>query len=501
MKPALSKLPASTYLGYAWAILIPMAGSLLLGPMHAGLDLSNVALLYVLAVVVIAVRFGQGPAVVGAIACALWFAYIFVPPHFSLAITELQYLLSAVIMLVVALLVGHLTARMKAHSDRSLRRSQESAILYELAQDLAGAAHRTAVSEAAARFFGRLLDARQWQLYDCPAPEGGLAWPSAVRQAVEQGSFISRPLGEGRFAAYVPLFAREQVIAVLAFEAPVAAMGSADAVRLIETAASVIALALERARFAEEVQVNEVRHAAESLRNSILAALSHDLRTPLTALVGMAETVSLGKISAERQRHMLEGIRNQAHSISQQMTKLLDMARLSAGKLELNRAWQGIEEVIGTTLQLVKAQWREREVSLDLPVGLQPVEIDAVLMERVLWNLLENAVKYSPADAPIEITARQREGFLQLEVCDAGPGLPEDQLEQVFELFKRGRQESHIPGVGLGLSIAKCIVEAHGGELTARNRAGGGSCFRIMLPLGQAPGWAIGEPGESESLP
>jgi len=204
----------------------------------------------------------------------------------------------------------------------------------------------------------------------------------------------------------------------------------------------------------------------------------------------MADTVVLGKIGPEKQLRMLEAIRTQAMSISRQMTNLLDMARLNAGKLPLNTAWQPIEEVLGATLQQVRLQWKERKLELELERDLPPVKIDAVLMERVLWNLLENAIKYAPAEQAIEIGVRQRDGQMAILICDRGPGIPAEQVAKIFETFQRGRQESEITGVGLGLSIARTIVEAHGGKLDYLPRQGGGSCFKVCLIIGQPPVFA-----------
>lgn len=478
----------SALLGYVWALAIPILQTAVLSPFYLFLDLSNAALLYVLCVVVIAIRFGPGAAAFASLVASLGFAHVFVPPHFSLEITEIPYLITAVLMLTVALLVGHLTARMKQTTDYAVLKSRESTMLYDLAQALAGAPDRSAVIEAARHFFSRLLDARDIRIHFPEDYNGEEAAASAqVRECALRREILSRPTGHGRFYAWVPLATPMSVSGVFGFEVGASAIGNPEAVKFIETAASVIAVALERAHFAEQARQTEVQHAAETLRSSILAALSHDLRTPLTALVGMADTVALGKISPERQRHMLEGIRTQALSISQQMTKLLDMARLSAGELELKRDWQPIDEVVGATLQLVKAQWKDREITLDLPADLPPVNIDAVLFERVLWNLIENAVKYAPDDAPIEVFARTVGDEMEITVCDAGPGLAPESLERIFDRFQRGRDESDVPGIGLGLSIAKTIVSAHGGSLTAHHRSGGGSCFRIGLPLGTPP--------------
>ena len=163
------------------------------------------------------------------------------------------------------------------------------------------------------------------------------------------------------------------------------------------------------------------------------------------------------------------------------------MARLRSGKLELNTAWQPVEEVLGATIQQIRTQARERQIDLSLEANLPPINVDAVLMERVFWNLLENALKYSPESEPVEISVRQHEKCMEICVCDRGPGVPAAQVELIFDTFQRGRQESEIPGVGLGLSIARTIIEAHGGELCYFPRPGGGSCFKASLPLAQIP--------------
>lgn len=475
--------------GYFWAMLGTALGSLLLSPFRTQFDLSNIALLYVLAVVVTGVSFGRGPAVLCALSSALCFAYVFVPPHFSFAITEAQYLLAALIMLVVALIVGHLTSRLKQHSDASLRKSLAARRLYLLARELAGAQTADEIRAAASRFLAESLAASGvWLILpEAFAVGAGAATPGLIEQCVEHRQLLSRPTRDGRFFALLPLFAASGTQGVLGIELAVSALASQEAVEYLETVASVIAVALERSNYAAIARANEVKHAAEALRSSILSALSHDLRTPLTALVGMADNLVLGKLAPEKQQPVLGAIRNQALSISRQMTNLLDMARLSAGRLQLNVAWQPIEEVLGATLQQIREQAPASPLQLDLAPGLPPVNIDAVLIERVLWNLIDNALKYSPAATPVEIAVRQAGEHLEILVCDRGPGIAPEQANALFEAFRRGRVESEIPGVGLGLSIARTIAEAHGGDLAYRPRHGGGSCFALRLPLGQTP--------------
>lgn len=474
---------------YFWAAITPIVGTFLVLPFRLWIDLSNVALLYVLLVVLTGTRFGRGPAVASAILGSLLFAYVFVPPHFSLAITEAQYLLSAIIMLVVALLVGHITSKLKRHADFAERKSMQSRTLYEFSQALSAAPSTGAVLEVARSFLAESLAAEAAQVIfpaDFAAPPAP-ANPALIDACVAQRKLLTKPLPGDRFYVLLPLAASGGIQGVLGFAVEAAVLGNEDAVEYVETVASVVSVAIERSRLAETARETEVKHASESLRSSILGALSHDLRTPLAALVSMADAAALNKASPERQKHLLESIRNQAMSISRQMTNLLEMAKLSSGVVELNRAWQPVDEVVGSVLQLIRTQWKDREISVDIAPGLPPVCIDAVLIERVLWNLLENAIKYSPPDSPVELAIRQADGQLEIAVCDSGPGLPVGDTATLFNVFQRGQAESDIAGVGLGLSISRTIVAAHEGEISASNRLGGGACFRVLLPIGDPP--------------
>ena len=262
----------------------------------------------------------------------------------------------------------------------------------------------------------------------------------------------------------------------------------------LETVGSLIAVALERTHYLEMARDIEVRHAAESLRNTILSSLSHDIRTPLTALVGTADTLLMTQaLPRERQLTLLQGLREQAQSIHQFVNNLLDMARLQSGSVELNLAWQPIEEVIGAVLQQIRTVAESRAIELNIEKDLPPLKIDATLMERALWNLLENAVKYSPADTPIELNIRRINDSIDIEVSDRGPGLPSGDSESLFGLFQRGHAESSVPGVGIGLAIVKSIADVHQGKLSAEPRHGGGSSFHLTLPIGQPPEINFGE--------
>lgn len=478
--------------GYAVAACYILAGTLLTTPLHGALDLSNVALLYVLAVVLTGVRYGRGVAIFTALFGSLVFAYVFVPPHFSLAITEIQYLLSAVIMLVVALLVGHVTATLRTRSEAVEAQAARNKALYEFARQLTATRSSEAVIDTGLRFLERSVDARQLRFVgpeQFDSADDPLAGAALIRASVERKQLLTRPAGApAADIAVLPLLTAESAHGVLCFTAERSQLESQEQREFLETVGSLAAVALERTHFAEAAQAAELRHAAESLRNAILSSLSHDIRTPLTALVGTADTLMLAPaLAPEKQQALLAGLREQAHSIYQFVNNLLDMARLQSGNVELNLAWQPIEEVVGATLQQVRSIAGAREIGVSIAPGLPPVMIDAVLVERALWNLLENAIKYSPDDSPIDIDIRQAGEEIDIAVRDRGEGLPTDDVEALFGLFQRGHAESSIPGAGLGLAIVKSIAGAHHGRLSASRRDGGGSCFHFALPLGKAP--------------
>ncbi|MBC7208457.1 MAG: two-component system sensor histidine kinase KdbD, partial [Methyloversatilis sp.] len=229
---------------------------------------------------------------------------------------------------------------------------------------------------------------------------------------------------------------------------------------------------------------------SERLRNSLLAALSHDLRTPLTALIGMSENLS-GALAREGSAHgpAIAAIVEQARRTAQLVNNLLDMARLQAGAVALRHDWQSLEELAGSAIRAIEGALARHVVRVDLPSDLPLLYGDAVLLERVLVNLLENAAKYTPAGTTIRITAARDGDAIAVEVSDDGPGLPAGDPENLFRKFTRGEAESSTPGVGLGLAICRAIVRAHGGDIGAANRPppAHGAVFRWTLPHRDAP--------------
>jgi len=288
---------------------------------------------------------------------------------------------------------------------------------------------------------------------------------------------------------YIPLRAPTRARGVLAVKARNRRLLRIPEQRqLLDTFAALIAIALERVHYVEVAQDALVRMESERLRNSLLAALSHDLRTPLTVLVGLAESLTLTKpCLSPAQLESAAAIQDEARRMSTLVSNLLDMARIESGEVKLNLQWQPLEEVVGSALNATHGMLKQHVVEVQLPRDLPLVRIDALLIERVLVNLLENASKYTPPGSRIALSAEVIADQLSVSVSDNGPGLPVGREEAVFQKFTRGERESATPGVGLGLAICRAIVESHQGRIVATRRPGGGARFSFTLPLGHPP--------------
>jgi two-component system, OmpR family, sensor histidine kinase KdpD len=254
----------------------------------------------------------------------------------------------------------------------------------------------------------------------------------------------------------------------------------------------------ERARMlAEEAHRAQFQYESEQLRNAILSSISHDLRTPLAVITGAATTLQDDGIDSTDRRELVDTIVQEADRLNQLVQNVLDMTRLEAGALRVRRQWHLLEEIVGSALSRVEKALAEREVVTSLPRELGLVPLDSVLIEQVIVNLLENAVKYTPPRSPVSIAGRLRDGEVEIEVADRGPGIPQAEMTRIFDKFIRARHDKG--GAGLGLTICRGIVVAHGGRIWVEQREGGGASFRFTLPIiGEAPQLAA-EDGEDPS--
>jgi two-component system sensor histidine kinase KdpD len=489
---------------YVWATVLCSATAVLATPLLDVLELSNIVMLFLLTVVGVGLVLGRGPAVLAAFLGVAMFDFFFVPPRFTFAVSDVEYLVTFGVMLVVALVVGQLTAGLKRQAEAATQREHRVRSLYDMSRDLSAALLGTQVAEIGARFLTGEFGARSALLvadeHDRLQTMPGATAPvdaGVAKWAFDRGEEAGR--GTDTLPAspclVLPLKAPMRVRGVLVVEPPGERLWGMEQRRLLQTCASLLAISLERIHYIEVAQSSTVQIESERLRNSLLSAISHDLRTPLTSMVGLADALELTPPRlSEAQREVAGSMRQSAERMGALVNNLLDMARLQAGAVQLNRAWQPLEEVVGSALAACGDTLEGREVRVDLPEDLPLLKIDAVLFERVLVNLLENAAKYTPAESPIDISASAHSDRVDIVMDDHGPGLPKGGEERVFEKFERGQRESATPGVGLGLAICRAIVSAHDGTIQGQNRTKAGSPhtvlgtrFVITLPRGTPP--------------
>ncbi|MGQ0578565.1 MAG: DUF4118 domain-containing protein [Betaproteobacteria bacterium] len=494
---------------YVFAVVACGLTTLVATPLREQLELANTVMLFLLTVSLIAVRLGKGPAILGSFLSVVLFDFFFVPPRLSFAVSDGKYLITFAVMLAVALIIGQLTTGLRRQAEEATRREEQTRALYELAVELAGALSLEQVVQATRHFFRNHLGTEAVLLF--PDGEGTLvAWPAGVGQTLIVEPHVARTVHDsGEQAAfgglgsgndqpwYFPLRGSTRNRGVLAVAAGnMRGALSKKNLPLLETISALVATAVERLHFVEVAHVSQMQIVSERLRGSILSALAHDIRTPLTALYGTADSLALSRPPLpEPIRETVEAVRDQAFRLSGLVSNLLDMARLQAGKVTLRKEWQPLEEIVGASIKLLGSALADHPVKVSLPADLPLLEFDAVLMERVLCNLLENAAKYSPPRSAIEISARSIGDLVEVSVLDGGKGFPDDKLERVFELFERGNAESTVPGVGLGLAICRAIIDAHGGRIHAVNQPGGGGCVTFSLARGNPP--SIPEEGSS----
>jgi two-component system, OmpR family, sensor histidine kinase KdpD len=479
----------------AAAVAVSTGLAWLLAPVS---ELSNLVMVYLLGIVVVSMRTGRGPSLLAAVLSVAAFDFFFVPPQFTFAVSDARYLFTFLVMLIVSLVISGLTVRTRSQAEAAQHREQQTAALYAMSRELAGTRGVDALLQVAARHVTEVF--RSQIVVLLPGAGGVLApWPQGQFDVDANDLGVGRwvfehrqPAGlgtttlPGASALYVPLIGSTGPVAVLGLRPPDRhAMDEPERLHQLETFAAQTALALERARLAEETQAAQVRIETERLRNSLLSSVSHDLRTPLAAITGAVSTLLQdgSRLEARIQRELLESVREEAERLNRLVQNLLEMTRLESGAVQLRKELHPPEEVIGAALGRLGRALADRRVTTNVPPDLPLVPMDDVLIEQVLLNLLDNAVKYTPAGSPIEIIATATDQNLTIEVADHGPGLPPGEEEKIFEKFYRANRGG-ATGAGLGLAICRGIVQAHGGRVWAQNLPGGGVAFLFTLPLG-----------------
>ncbi|WP_118182081.1 DUF4118 domain-containing protein [Paraburkholderia phosphatilytica] len=520
---------------YGVAVAICAGVTLVASQLIDRIDLTNLVMLYLLGVIFAAARLGRGPGVLLSFLSVAAFDFFFVPPRMSFSVSDTQYLLTFLGMLLTSLVISHLTSTLRREARVARRREQRTGAMYAMARELAAALTTEQIVGTGSRHVSEVFDARVALLLpdsadrvkqkiedpDVNVTLAGEALDIDVAQWVYDQQ---KPAGRGTdtlpaaHALYLPLKAPMRTRGVLAVamrnERGMRELNVPEQQRMLDAFAAQIALALERVHYVDIARDALVNMESERLRNSLLSAISHDLRTPLTAIVGFSSMLAQSHEAAreaepgfepsgvaeegarEARGELVDAIHEEALRMTGIVTNLLDMARLQAGGLQLNRQWSLLEETVGTSLRACRRVLARHPVNVKLPADLPLLQLDAVLMERLFTNLFENAAKYTPADSALTIGAQVVDEaggqFVRVAVDDNGPGLPAGMEARVFEKFTRGEKESNTPGIGLGLAICRAIVEAHGGTIGAVNRVAAdgrteGARFWFTLPVESPP--------------
>jgi len=498
--------------GYLVSLVIVAFCGVASWAMQRFMGLENAFLVFLLGVAVVAVRYGTLPSVFASFASTVVLAYFFMPPIFDFRVEETQHLFTLVVMVTIGAVISGLTSQVLHQSSEAKRNADRFEALYRLSRELADISGSEHLARAAARqiegIFGCdaavFLPDRDRGLRAIPSAPLASSFRNVDWSAAQAAYDTCYPAGLGTFsmahaaAAFVPLVTPAGVIGVLGARPPAGLhQFSEEQFHMLQTLAGQLAGALERERLSQTVQSVRDEVETERMRSALLSSVSHDLRTPLAVIAGSSSSLLVddGKLDAETRRELCRTIFDNADRLARIVENLLNMTRIEAGTFRVVKQPQVLEELVGSTLRRVADQFKSRDVDIRLPEDLPLVPLDDVLFQQVLVNLLDNVAKYSPGDSPVEIAASTDDHWLSMTVSDRGPGLPKGSEDRVFEKFFRAdRDAKRGQGTGLGLTIARAIVAAHGGSMSAHNRDGGGATFRLRVPL-----IAEGMPGSADA--
>lgn len=491
--------PRISWMDYGIAISIVGMATLIDFLIYPTVGLNTLIMIYLLAVVLIATRGHRGPSSFASLLSVLAYDFFFLPPRYSFMVANTQYLITSLVMLVVAQIISQLTFITWQQAQSARLREQRTAALHGLSQQLARSRGTQAILRIALRYIAEVFDSEvqvllpqdNQQLIMQDGYQGNIAinekeksvaaWVYSNGQIAGLGT-ETLPSSE---AVYVPLLGSHKIVGVLRVcPNDAQRLTIPEQLHLLEACANQIALVLEVDRLEDEAKKNHVEIETERLRNALLSSVSAALRNPLAIILHTAHSLmSKTKTAPKETNSPGQVIHREAEKLNRLINNLLQITRLEAGKIELHKELYAVEELIHTAKQRVKKLLNHKPLVIQIPEDLPRLLLDHLLIEQALVNLLENAILYTPPKTSIEITATLQTTTLLIEVADHGPGLMVDEVKKVFEKFYRGQIPKQESGVGLGLAICQIIIKAHGGSIWAENRADGGAAFRFTLPL------------------
>ena len=462
----------------------------------------NIIMIYLLGIVVTSTRTGRWPALTTTLLSVAAFDFFFVPPHFTFVVSDVRFIITFGVMFVVASVITRLTLRIREQAEASRKREKNTAALYALSQDLARERKKERIVDLAVK---HLSEVSQSQIAILALDEGGdlnIAKTGVHTFAVDQKElgvaqwvFDNRQTAghgtdtlPGAKALYLPMIASFGAVGVIGvLPETLERVFNPEDIHFLESFVNQTAMAMERVLLAKEAHEEHLKLEAQNVRNTFLSSVSHDLRTPLAVVAGAASTLLDKDASLDRQgrQELLRTIHEETDRLERIIRNVLNLTRLESGAITVHKEWQPLEEILGAVLNRLSHRLKERPVALNVPADLPLLPFDTLLMEQVLSNLMENALRHTPAGTPIEITATPQKSDVLMEIADHGPGIPEDEKEAIFSKFTRSTHTRM--GAGIGLAICRAIIEAHGGRIWAENRPGGGAVFKFIIPIEGTP--------------
>lgn len=474
---------------------------------HGHIAGANLAMIYLMAVMFSAAYLGRGPAILASFLGVLALDYFYVPPYLTLRVFDAEYLITFAGLLCVSLVLSELTARVRQQAENARQRELETAALYALSCDLvvaespgqiAGALNKH-IHQAFEQDIHLFLPDLHKDILSIGADGQLFTVTQDERSAVRRVLDSREPWFNARDEIlYLPLRASQGVVGVLSIQTPGDPMTEAQR-RLVEAFANQAAQVIAHLQLAEHAKQVQVMQQAERLQTALLNSISHDLRTPLVSITGALSTLLEKGLAMDQELYtaLVENAYQEANHMNRLVSNLLNMTRLEAGAVKVARQAEDVQDVIGSTLEQMNERLGSRLVQVHVAANVPMISIDFVLIVQVLTNILDNAIKYSPAETPIEIDARVSGEYVEISIADRGVGIPAEDLGRVFDKFYRVRRPENVKGIGLGLPICKGIIEAHGGAIQAEQRPQGGTVLRICLPTCAAARFAPGDPSVS----
>ncbi|HSB30729.1 MAG TPA: sensor histidine kinase KdpD [Candidatus Sulfobium mesophilum] len=485
---------------FSLAVVVACSGLALL--MKTYFEIVDLAMVYLLGVVIAAIKTERGPSLFAAFLSVAAFDFIFIPPYYTFAVSNVRYFITFIVMFMVAFIISRLTHRIRDQVYAARQREKRTTAMYNLSRKFVHERGIEKLCAIAIRHISEVLPSHVVVLV--PADRGKLTIPATGQEtfaldekelSVAQWTFDHRQragLGtdtlSGARALYIPMVVASKAVGVIGI-LPSSSHGFFDQeqIHVLESLVNQVALAIDRAMISLEAQEALLKAETETLRNTLLSSVSHDLRTPLASITGAITTLLQKDIALDidQRQELLQTIYEEAEHLNQIIRNVLDMTRLEAGAIKVKKVWLPIEEIIGAVLSRLDERLMDRQIRTILPEDLPLISFDPLLIEQVLVNLLDNAIKYTPPETPIELSAHVKDKEIIVEIADRGTGIPAGEEEKIFDKFVRGTATGG--GIGLGLTICRAIIQAHGGRIKAENRRDGGAVFSFSLPLGDQP--------------